>query len=53
MTNVFDSNCHKKIGVDFETKEIDLDGREVKLIAFPIPLLAPVIKSVLFFNDVI
>ncbi len=31
MTNVFDSNNQKTIGVEFETKEIDLDGREVKL----------------------
>ncbi|MFX1593837.1 MAG: GTP-binding protein [Promethearchaeota archaeon] len=31
MTNVFDSDCRKTIGVDFNTKEIGLDGREVKL----------------------
>lgn len=31
MTNVFDSNSHKTIGVEFETKEIDLDGKDVKL----------------------
>jgi small GTP-binding protein len=32
ITNVFNSNCHKTIGVEFETKEIDLDGKEVKLL---------------------
>ena len=31
MTNVFFGNCRKTIGVDFNTKEIDLDGRKVKL----------------------
>ena len=31
ITNVFDSNCQKTIGVEFETKEIDVDGKEVKL----------------------
>ena len=31
ITNVFNSNCQRTIGVDFETKGIDLDGREVKL----------------------
>ena len=31
MTNVFFANCRKTIGVDFNTKEIDLDGRKVKL----------------------
>ena len=31
MTNDFKSNCQRTIGVDFETKDIDLDGREVKL----------------------
>jgi small GTP-binding protein len=31
ITNVFDSNCQKTIGVEFETREIELDGREVKL----------------------
>ncbi|MHA2181967.1 MAG: GTP-binding protein [Promethearchaeota archaeon] len=31
MTNVFDSHSQKTIGVEFETKEIDLDGKEVKL----------------------
>ena len=31
MANVFNSNCRKTIGVDFETKDIYLYGREVKL----------------------
>jgi len=31
ITNVFNSNCQKTIGVEFVTKEIDFDGREVKL----------------------
>ena len=31
ITNVFDSNCQKTIGVEFETKDIDFDGKEVKL----------------------
>lgn len=31
MTNVFESDCRRTIGVDFETKEIDVDGKEVKL----------------------
>ena len=31
ITNVFNPNCPKTIGVEFETREIDLDGREVKL----------------------
>ena len=31
ITNVFDSNCQKTIGVEFETKDIDVDGKEVKL----------------------
>ncbi len=31
ITNVFVPNYHKTIGVEFEIKEIDLDGREVKL----------------------
>jgi len=31
ITNVFHSNCQKTIGVEFVTKEIDLDGRGVKL----------------------
>jgi len=31
ITNIFESNCYKTIGVDFQTKELNLDGKEVKL----------------------
>jgi small GTP-binding protein len=31
ITNIFDSNCYKTIGVDFQTKELNLNGKEVKL----------------------
>ncbi len=31
MTNVFESDSRRTIGVDFETKNIDVDGKEVKL----------------------
>jgi small GTP-binding protein len=31
MTNVFDSDCRGTIGVDFETADLEFDGRDVKL----------------------
>ncbi len=31
MTNVFKSDCRRTIGVDFDTKLLELDGKEVKL----------------------
>jgi small GTP-binding protein len=31
MTNVFESDCRRTIGVDFETKDMDFNGKEVKL----------------------
>ena len=32
MTNIFMSNTHQTIGVDFETKVLKLDGKEIKLL---------------------
>ncbi|MHA1986146.1 MAG: Rab family GTPase [Promethearchaeota archaeon] len=31
ITDVFNSNCQKTIGVEFETKDISFEGKEVKL----------------------
>jgi len=31
INNVFDSNCMRTIGVDFQTKDFNLDGKELKL----------------------
>ena len=31
INNVFDSNCISTIGVDFQTKDFNLDGKELKL----------------------
>jgi small GTP-binding protein len=31
MTNVFESDCRRTIGVDFETVDIDYEGRDIKL----------------------
>lgn len=32
MTNVFVSDTHQTIGVDFETKVLDIDGKQIKLL---------------------
>ena len=32
LTNDFDSDSRKTIGVDFETKDLDLNGKEIKLL---------------------